>query len=442
MQNNRFVHEDIKAVCNSATKKLVVLGLVASIGVGVTVAGGWGDFHTASAQSVTQDKQKLNETLKLFLSAITLAEFNPQKSHELMEFANNLSPENKRLFEESVNAFLQHYSSTGQIDAEAIRIFANVLPLISPEFETESDLFPSAVAFIEEFLQAGANDRRRYLAGRLSYFGYHPFVSQSEAVFERLERGYGSLAAQARDNPDIVDSDEFIMELFNLRRDYVREGLVFLSLEESETRREALSLQNTRLFNSNNVLEQELRVRANDIDRLNNIIRTNHRDANSDSEQMIQARGKPENGGRQTITGNTMLQVRGTNHIEAWSDTHIHSLSDNELLHEGNGAVNVDRGDIIISDFSNGQETRDVTLNEANSLTVAPGITTRIHNGTEFRIGATVQETAEHILRALTPISLLNVLNRFTNQNTTNDEMEEERGDERFEVEFREGSFI
>ena len=109
MQKNKFIHEDIKAVCNSATKKLVVLGLVASIGVGVTVAGGRGDFHTTSAQSVTQDKQKLNGTLKLFLSAITLAEFNPQKSHELMEFANNLSPENKLLFEEIVNAFLQHY---------------------------------------------------------------------------------------------------------------------------------------------------------------------------------------------------------------------------------------------------------------------------------------------------------------------------------------------
>ncbi len=105
--------------------------------------------------------------------------------------------------------------------------------------------------------------------------------------------------------------------------------------------------------------------------------------------------------GRQTIMGNTMLQVKGTNHIEAWSDTHIHSLSNNDLMHEGNGGVNIDRGDVVISDFSNSQETRDVTVNEANSLTVAPGITMRAQNGTEFTMGATALETLENLQRAM-----------------------------------------
>ncbi len=71
--------------------------------------------------------------------------------------------------------------------------------------------------------------------------------------------------------------------------------------------------------------------------------------------------------------------------------------------------------------------TRDVTVTETNSLTVAPGISMHIQNGTEFTTGGTAQETAENILRALTPNSLRNVLNRFANQNETNDEMKEER---------------
>ena len=72
-------------------------------------------------------------------------------------------------------------------------------------------------------------------------------------------------------------------------------------------------------------------------------------------------------------------------------------------------------------------QPRDVIVNRANSLTVASEVPMRTQNGTEFRMGATAPETAENILRALTPNSLRNVLNRFTNQNTTNDEMKEAR---------------
>ena len=41
----------------------------------------------------------------------------------------------------------------------------------------------------------------------------------------------------------------------------------------------------------------------------------------------------------------------------------------------------------------------------------------------KFTVGSTAQETAENILRAFTPNFLRNVLNRFANQNETNDEM-------------------
>ena len=379
MQKNKFIHEDIKAVCNSATKKLVALGLVASIGVGATVVGGGAYCHTVSAQSDTQDKPKLSKTLMLLLSAITLAEVNPQKPHELMELANELSSENKLLFEKIVNDFLQHYNSSGQIDAEAIRIFANVIHLISPEVGTGSNQFSSAVEFIVNVLQAEAIGNRERLAGRLSHFGYPSLASEAEAVFGRLENGYRVLAERVRDNPDIVDSDEFIMELLNLRR----EGRDFLHLEDSETQRECLSSQRDRLWDQYNAYSAELRRAQEEISRLNNIIQTRHR-----------------------------------------------------------GAVDIDAGDITISEC-NEDLSRDVTVNQANSLTVAPGITTRIHhNDTEFRIGATAQETAENILRALTPNSLLNLLNRFTNQNTTNDEMKEERGDAHDTTGFSGDSFI
>lgn len=117
---------------------------------------------------------------------------------------------------------------------------------------------------------------------------------------------------------------------------------------------------------------------------------------------------------------NAIDGIQRGDHITAVANSHVHSFSANELIHEGEGlalipgpgAVDVDAGDVIISEC-NEYLSRDVTVNQANSLTVAPGISTRTQNGTEFTMGETLQETAENILRALSPNSLLNIINRF-----------------------------
>ena len=69
---------------------------------------------------------------------------------------------------------------------------------------------------------------------------------------------------------------------------------------------------------------------------------------------------------------------------------------------------------------------RTADLNRFRRVTT-PGSTIILQNGTGLTMGATVQETAENILRALTPNSLRNVLDRVTNPNGTDDEMKEER---------------
>lgn len=52
MQKNKFVHEDSKAVCNSAAKKLVALGLVAAVAAGGNPALCGNAYHfIASAQT-------------------------------------------------------------------------------------------------------------------------------------------------------------------------------------------------------------------------------------------------------------------------------------------------------------------------------------------------------------------------------------------------------
>ena len=51
MQKNKFIHEDIKAVCSSATKKLVAMGLVAATIVGGANFVGVSYKNIASAQT-------------------------------------------------------------------------------------------------------------------------------------------------------------------------------------------------------------------------------------------------------------------------------------------------------------------------------------------------------------------------------------------------------
>ena len=52
MQKNKFVHKDIRALCSSAVKKLVALGLVAAVGGTYTVE--YDNRLLASAQRVNR----------------------------------------------------------------------------------------------------------------------------------------------------------------------------------------------------------------------------------------------------------------------------------------------------------------------------------------------------------------------------------------------------
>ncbi len=107
-------------------------------------------------------------------------------------------------------------------------------------------------------------------------------------------------------------------------------------------------------------------------------------------------------GGSLRVTGDAMIRTEGNNQIVAGENAHIYSLSAHNIDHEGNGGANFDIGDIIVSGFENeGQSARDVTVNNANFLIPAPGITMRLRNGTTFDIGATAQETQENLQRAI-----------------------------------------
>ena len=58
MQKNKFVHEDIKAVCNSAAKKLVALGLVCLSSITSTPNSTFaGNCHSGKGQSAQKSAQ-------------------------------------------------------------------------------------------------------------------------------------------------------------------------------------------------------------------------------------------------------------------------------------------------------------------------------------------------------------------------------------------------
>lgn len=107
-------------------------------------------------------------------------------------------------------------------------------------------------------------------------------------------------------------------------------------------------------------------------------------------------------GGSLRVTGNAMIRTEGNNQITVGENGHIYSLSAHNIDHEGNGGANFDMGDIIVSGFENeGQSARNVTVNNANVLIPAPGITMRLQNGTIFETGATAQEMLENLQRAI-----------------------------------------
>lgn len=118
-------------------------------------------------------------------------------------------------------------------------------------------------------------------------------------------------------------------------------------------------------------------------------------------------------GGQLTVTGSASISAEGTNRVNAGADSTIYSVSSNLFTHDGMGGGIIDGGDIEFSGFTEDRPTRNVTVQDANSVTVASGLTMRTQNGTEFTMGETLQETAENILRALTPNSLQEILSKF-----------------------------
>ena len=88
--------------------------------------------------------------------------------------------------------------------------------------------------------------------------------------------------------------------------------------------------------------------------------------------------------------------IRRGEHFTAGENSHVHSVSDHDLTHEGAGAalitgpgpVDIDDGEITISEC-NDDLSRNVTVNSANSLTIAPHVNVNLRNGTEFETGET-----------------------------------------------------
>ncbi len=116
----------------------------------------------------------------------------------------------------------------------------------------------------------------------------------------------------------------------------------------------------------------------------------------------------PQPAQQNDLGASQMIRARGNQHIEAGPNTHVHSFSNNELTHEGEGeakitgpgSVDIDVGDVTVSECDESL-SRNVKVNRANSLTVAPGISTHIQDGTTFTIGHTAQETLENLQRAM-----------------------------------------
>lgn len=105
--------------------------------------------------------------------------------------------------------------------------------------------------------------------------------------------------------------------------------------------------------------------------------------------------------GQLTVPGNAAIVAVGANTINAGDRSTVYSISANLFSHAGTGAGIIDDGDIEFSGFTEDRPTRNVTVQDANSVTVAPGVPMRIQNGTEFTIGRTAQETLENLQRAI-----------------------------------------
>lgn len=120
---------------------------------------------------------------------------------------------------------------------------------------------------------------------------------------------------------------------------------------------------------------------------------------------------------------NALDGIQRGNHITAGANSHVHSFSANELTHEGEGLasitglgpVNIDYGEITISEC-NDDLSRNVTVNSAGSLTVAPNVNVNLRNGTAFETGKTAQETLRNLLRAMNPQEVAQVMKETLGQ--------------------------
>ena len=105
-------------------------------------------------------------------------------------------------------------------------------------------------------------------------------------------------------------------------------------------------------------------------------------------------------GGNLRVTGNTMIRTEGKNHITAGRGSHVISFSVNELNHEGDGAVNIDRGDIVVSSTTmNDMLGRNVTIENANAVAVNGAVSLSVTavggGGINISSDATVTHSAD-----------------------------------------------
>ncbi len=105
----------------------------------------------------------------------------------------------------------------------------------------------------------------------------------------------------------------------------------------------------------------------------------------------------------------------------------VYSLSSYVNQIEGTGTTIFDQGDIVVGGFTDDQQTddqqtndppkRDVTVNEANKVSVREGITMELGDNAQFKMGGSLKETMDNVLDAISERKdTKNMLEQITTQ--------------------------
>lgn len=215
MQKNRFVHEDIKAVCNSATKKLVALGLVGGIGGTGTAMN---HMETTAMPKKTIGQQDTEQTLTIspvalfaYFAELIKSSFTPKNLANYIRQMINLK---QYVQPSSVDDLLQRCAEHEHIDVEVVNLFVQIMTLMPNlwnDFLTNEGLF------------------NQWLTGDASLTDYLEEAATDLGLQNSLMPRYRSLAERVRANNHTYNDD-----ILNDFIDIVTCGTKQPSIERSE----------------------------------------------------------------------------------------------------------------------------------------------------------------------------------------------------------------